>query len=245
MTGKSALVTGAGRGIGRECALILAEAGAEITAVSRTPKELDELAAEIIAAGGVCHTLTCDCSDTQDIRRVLGGADQVWDILVNNAGTNQPQLFHEVSEDVFDRIMQINLKGAFFIAQLVAQKLIRAARPGSIINMSSQMGHVGGIKRGVYCASKHAVEGMTKAAAIDLAAYKIRVNTICPTFVLTPMTEPFFEDSEFKDDVLSRIPLGEVAEMSDIAHAVLYLAADASRMVTGSALKVDGGWTAI
>ena len=245
LEGKHALVTGAGRGIGRACALTLAEAGAEITAVSRTRAELDTLAAEIQAAGGVCHVLTCDCADSAQIRDVLGGADAVWDILVNNAGTNRPQLFQNVNEDNFDAIMQINVKGAFFVAQAVAQKLLNAGKPGSIINMSSQMGHVGGVKRTVYCASKHAIEGLTKAMAIDLAVHKIRVNTVCPTFVQTPMTEPFFQDLEFRQDVLNRIPLGEVAQMDDIANAVLYLASDASRMVTGSALKVDGGWTAI
>ena len=141
--------------------------------------------------------------------------------------------------------MQVNVKGAFFVAQTVARKLIDAGRPGSIINMSSQMGHVGGVKRSVYCASKHAVEGLTKAMAIDLAGHKIRVNTVCPTFVRTPLTEPFFADPAFAEDVLRRIPLGEVAELDDITGAVVFLASDAARMVTGSAIKVDGGWTAI
>ena len=245
LDGKHALVTGAGRGIGRACALTLAAAGAEITAVSRTRPELETLVAEIEATGGVCHILTCDCADSVQIQEILGGADTVWDVLINNAGTNRPQLFQEVSEDNFDRVMQINVKGAFFVAQTVAQKLLAAGKPGSIINMSSQMGHVGGAKRTVYCASKHAIEGLTKAMAIDLAAHKIRANTVCPTFVLTPMTEPFFQEPEFQQDVLNRIPLGEVAQVDDIANAVLYLASDASRMVTGSALKVDGGWTAI
>ena len=245
LDGKQALVTGAGRGIGRACALTLAAAGAEVTAVSRTRDELDVLAAEIGAAGGVCHVLTCDCADTGQITDKLGNADAVWDVLVNNAGTNRPQPFHEVSEENYDQVMQVNVKGAFFVAQAVARKLIAAGKPGSIIHMSSQMGHVGGATRSVYCASKHAIEGLTKAMAVDLAAYKIRVNTVCPTFVLTPMTEPFFQDPAFKQDVLNRILLGDVATMDDVAHAVLYLAADASRMVTGSALKVDGGWTAV
>lgn len=245
LEGKHALVTGAGRGIGRSCALTLAQAGAELTIVSRTRADLETLATEIIERGGNCHILTCDCANSDEIQRVLGGSDAVWDILVNNAGTNRPQPFTEVSVENFDHVLQINVKGAFFVAQAVARKLIAAEKPGSLINMSSQMGHVGGAKRTVYCATKHAIEGLTKAMAIDLAPYKIRANTVCPTFVLTPMTEPFFQDEAFKQDVLSRIPLGQVANVDDVAHAILYLAADASRMVTGTAIKVDGGWTAV
>ena len=245
LSGKRALVTGAGRGIGRACALVLAQAGAEVTLTSRTRSELELVADAIAERGGRAKVLPCDCADVEQIRTILGASDTLWDVLVNNAGTNRPQPFYEVSEENYDQVMQVNVKGAFFVAQTVARKLIDAGKPGSLIAMSSQMGHVGGAKRTVYCASKHAIEGMTKAMAADLAPHNIRANTVCPTFVLTPMTEPFFQDPAFRQDVLSRIPLGQVASADDGAYAVLYLAADASRMVTGSALKVDGGWTAL
>ncbi|MYI18622.1 MAG: SDR family oxidoreductase [Acidimicrobiia bacterium] len=243
--GQRAGVTGAGRGIGLACAEGLAAAGAAVTLLSRTRSELEEAAASIETAGGRADVLVCDCTDADAVSEVIGGASDHWDVLVNNAGTNRPQSFLEVTREAFDEVMRINVTGAFFVAQTVAAKMAATGEGGSIINMSSQMAHVGGARRSVYCASKHALEGMTKAMAIDLAPHRIRVNTVCPTFVLTPMTAAYFEDEAFLADTLGRIPLGRLAEMNDVTGAVVFLASDASAMITGSALKVDGGWTAI
>ncbi len=245
LTGHRALVTGAGRGIGRACAEALADAGAIVTLVSRTTADLEDVAAGIQARGGSADSLVCDCSDLDAVTEVLGRADRHWTVLVNNAGGNRPKPFLEVTGNDYEAVMNINVKGAFFVAQTVADKMVAAGTGGSIVNMSSQMGHVGGRTRTLYCASKHALEGMTKAMALDLAPHGIRVNTVCPTFVLTPMTAPFFEDEGFRADTLSRIPLGRLADVNDITGAVVFLASEASAMITGSALKVDGGWTAV
>ncbi|MCY3559589.1 MAG: glucose 1-dehydrogenase [bacterium] len=246
LDGQRALVTGASRGIGLACAEALAAAGAAVTLLSRTRRDLEEAAASIEAAGGgKADVLACDCTDADAIAEVIGGAPGHWDVLVNNAGTNRPQAFLEVTREDFDEVMRINVTGAFFVAQTVAAKMAAAGEGGSIINMSSQMGHVGGARRSVYCTSKHALEGLTKAMAIDLAPHRIRVNSVCPTFVVTPMTAPYFTDEAFLADTLARIPLGRLAQVSDVTGAVVFLASDASAMITGSALKVDGGWTAI
>lgn len=245
LDGQRALVTGAGRGIGLACAEALAAAGAHVTLLSRTRRELEQAASAINSAGGQADVLVCDCTDADAVAEVIGGALGHWDVLVNNAGTNRPQTFLEVTREAFEEIMRINVTAAFFVAQTVAAKMAASGEGGSIINMSSQMAHVGGARRSVYCTSKHAMEGMTKAMAIDLAPHRIRVNTVCPTFVLTPMTAPYFEDEAFLADTLGRIPLGRLAEMNDVTGAVVFLASDASAMITGSALKVDGGWTAI
>ena len=197
------------------------------------------------AAGGRADVLVCDCTDVDAVTEVIGGAPSHWDVLVNNAGTNRPQRFLEVTREAFETVMQINVTGAFFVAQAVAAKMAAAGEGGSIIHMSSQMGHVGGARRSVYCTSKHAVEGMTKAMAIDLAPHRIRVNSVCPTFVVTPMTAPYFEDEAFLADTLGRIPIGRLAQVNDVTGAVVFLASDAAAMITGSALKVDGGWTAV
>lgn len=245
LDGQRALVTGAGRGIGLACAGALAEAGAHVTLLSRTRSELEQAAAGIEAAGGGADVLVCDCTDADAVSEVIGGAPGHWDVLVNNAGTNRPQAFLEVTREAFETVMQINVTGAFFVAQSVAAKMAAGGEGGSIVNMSSQMGHVGGARRSVYCTSKHAMEGMTKAMAIDLAPHRIRVNSVCPTFVVTPMTAPYFTDEAFRADTLRRIPLGRLAQVNDVTGAVVFLASDASAMITGSALKVDGGWTAI
>ena len=245
LDGRRALVTGAGRGIGLACAEALAAAGAHVTLLSRTRSELERAAEGIEADGGRTEVLVCDCTDAAAISELIGGAPMHWDVLVNNAGTNRPQTFLEVTREAFDDVMRINVTGAFFVAQAVAARMAAGGEGGSIINMSSQMGHVGGARRSVYCTSKHAMEGMTKAMAIDLAPHRIRVNTVCPTFVLTPMTASYFEDEAFRADTLGRIPLGRLAELGDVTGAVVFLASDASAMITGSALKVDGGWTAI
>ena len=245
LDGQRALVTGAGRGIGLACAEALAAAGASVTLLSRTGSELGQAAEAITAAGGRAEVLVCDCTNPDAVSEVIGGAPGHWDVLVNNAGTNRPQSFLEVTREAFEAVMRINVTGAFFVAQTVAAKMAAAGEGGSIIHMSSQMGHVGGARRSVYCTSKHAMEGMTKAMAIDLAPHRIRVNSVCPTFVVTPMTAPYFEDEAFLADTLGRIPIGRLAQVNDVTGAVVFLASDASAMITGSALKVDGGWTAV
>ena len=162
----------------------------------------------------------------------------------SDAGTNRPRPFLEVTADDYDAIMGLNVRAAFFVAQAAARRLAGAGRPGSIIHMSSQMGHVGGARRTVYCASKHAIEGLCKAMAVELGPLGIRVNTICPTFIETPLTRPYFEDPVFRADVLDRIKLGRLGQPADLMGAVVFLASDASGLMTGSAVMVDGGWTA-
>lgn len=243
LDGKVAVVTGGGRGLGRACALALAQAGAEVVPVSRTESELGELAETIRAEGGKAAPLVCDVTDAAQIRARIGGLDRI-DVLVNNAGMNIPEPFLDVTEDHFDRIMGLNVKAAFLVSQAAAGRMKESGQGGAIINMSSQMGHVGAPNRTVYCTSKHALEGMTKAMAVELAPNKIRVNSIGPTFILTPMTRPFFENQAFKDDTLSRIPMGELGELEDIMGAVVFLASPAAALITGTALVIDGGWTA-
>ena len=242
LSGKLAVVTGAGRGLGRGCALALAEAGAEVIAVSRTASELDSLIDEIKAQGGQAQARVCDVTDVRAIDEALAGLTGV-DVLVNNAGGNKPQRFLDVDSDTFDWMVDLNLRSLFVFSQKVA-RLMQQQNSGSIIHMSSQMGHVGGIKRSVYCMTKHGLEGLTKAMAIDLAEWNIRVNSVAPTFVETPLTRPFFEDPEFKQAVFNHIPLQRLGQIEDVAAAVVYLASDAANMVTGTSLKVDGGWTA-
>ncbi|WP_219929709.1 SDR family NAD(P)-dependent oxidoreductase [Teichococcus aestuarii] len=243
LDGRRALVTGAGRGIGLAAAAALAEAGAHVALVARSGDEIGAAAEAIRAAGGSAEALALDVARPEALQAVLAERD-AFDILVNNAGTNRPAPFLEVTPEDFDAVMALNLRAAFFVAQAVAKRLVAAGKPGSIIQLSSQMGHVGGPRRSVYCASKHAMEGMTKAMAIELGPHRIRVNTLCPTFIETPLTRPFFEEASFRDWVLSKIKLGRVGQVEDLMGAVLFLASDASAMMTGSALMVDGGWTA-
>ncbi|MFC7610301.1 SDR family NAD(P)-dependent oxidoreductase [Teichococcus aestuarii] len=243
LDGRRALVTGAGRGIGTAAAAALAEAGAHVALVARSGDEIGAAAEAIRAAGGSAEALALDVARPEALQAVLAERD-AFDILVNNAGTNRPAPFLEVTPEDFDAVMALNLRAAFFVAQAVAKRLVAAGKPGSIIQLSSQMGHVGGPRRSVYCASKHAMEGMTKAMAIELGPHRIRVNTLCPTFIETPLTRPFFEEASFRDWVLSKIKLGRVGQVEDLMGAVLFLASDASAMMTGSALMVDGGWTA-
>ena len=181
--------------------------------------------------------------DVEAVKSTIA-AQEPFDILVNNAGTNRPAPFVEVKVEDFDFVFGLNVRAAFFVAQAVARRLIEAKRPGSIINMSSQMGHVGGPRRTVYCASKHAMEGFTKAMAIELAPHNIRVNTLAPTFIETPMTRPFFQNEAFRNDTLSRIKLGRLGQLEDLTGAIVFLARDASALMTGTSLVVDGGWTA-
>jgi NAD(P)-dependent dehydrogenase (short-subunit alcohol dehydrogenase family) len=243
LVGKSALVTGAGRGIGEASAKALAAAGAHVTLTARTEGEIEAAANDITTAGGSAEWFACDVTDTTAFRAALAERPAP-DIVLNNAGMNRPQPFHEVSEENFDAIMNLNLRAAFFAAQAAAQRMIADGVKGSIITMSSQMGYVGGIKRSVYCASKFAMEGMTKAAAIDLAPFGIRINTICPTFIETPMVAGFLANPEFKDCVLSKIKLGRLGQPSDVTGAVVFLASDASALMTGTHMIIDGGWTA-
>ena len=241
LDGMRALVTGAGRGLGVACAAALAEAGAHVTLLSRTPDEIGAVAEAIRAAGGQADTIAVDVCDIPAMQAAVSAADP-FDILVNNAGTNRPGPFVDVSEAAFDTVMDVNLRAAFFVAQAVVRRL--DGRPGSVIHMSSQMAHVGGARRTIYCASKAAIEGLCRAMAVELAPLGIRVNTICPTFIETPLTRPYFQDPAFHQDVLSKIKLGRLGQVEDIMGAVLFLASDASALITGSAVRVDGGWTA-
>jgi NAD(P)-dependent dehydrogenase (short-subunit alcohol dehydrogenase family) len=243
LDGKTALVTGAGRGIGRATALALAAAGAELILVSRTPSELDEVAREIAHSGGKAGVVPFDVTDTAALRTAFSDIRQL-DILVNNAGLNRPQPFLEVDETTLDRVLALNVRAAFLVAQAAARLMV-ARGGGVIINMSSQMGHVGSERdRTVYVMTKHALEGLTKAMAVELAPKGVRVVSIAPTFITTPLTKPFFDDPVFKKWVLDRIPLGRLGTVDEVAHAVVFLASPAAALVTGSSLLVDGGWTA-
>ncbi|MDE2007681.1 MAG: SDR family oxidoreductase [Rhodospirillales bacterium] len=243
LDGRRALVTGAGRGIGLAAAAALAEAGAAVTLAARTAAEIETAAAELRASGHDATALVLDVTDRARVAAVLDALPP-FRILVNNAGTNRPRHFLDVTEDDYDAILGLNLRAAFFVAQSVARGMARAGAGGSIIHVSSQMGHVGGADRTAYCASKHALEGLAKAMAIDLAPRGIRVNTIGPTFTETPLTRPFFENAAFRAETLARIKLGRLAQPEDMMGAVVYLASDAAAMVTGTSLLVDGGWTA-
>ena len=243
LDGRRALVTGAGRGIGLAAASALADAGAHVTLAARTSKEIEEAASAIRARGQQAEPLTLDVRDVEAVRTAVA-AQAPFDILVNNAGTNKPTLFVDVKVEDFDFVFGLNVRAAYFVAQAVARQLIETKTPGSIINISSQMGHVGGPTRTVYCATKHAMEGFTKAMAIELAAHKIRVNTLAPTFIETPMTRPFFQNETFRKDTLQRIKLGRLGQLEDLTGAIVFLASDAAALMTGTSLVVDGGWTA-
>jgi len=243
LDGKRALVTGAGRGIGLACAAALAEAGAQVTLAARTVDEIQGAAAAIRATGGLAEALQLDVQDLASVESLLRQTGP-FEILVNNAGCNRPKPFVEVTEEDFDTVIDLNLKSAFFVARAVAAHMIDAGIKGSIIHMGSQMGHVGGARRSLYCASKWAIEGLNKAMALDLAPYTIRSNTIAPTYIDTPLTRPFFEDKAFADSVRARIKLGRIGQVEDLMGAVVFLASDASALMTGSSLVVDGGWTA-
>jgi NAD(P)-dependent dehydrogenase (short-subunit alcohol dehydrogenase family) len=220
LDGKVALVTGAGRGLGEGCALALGEAGAEVVCMSRTLAEIEAVAARVVAAGGKARAVRCDVSNADDIMTVIPSLGPI-DVLVNNAGTNKPMPMADVPLAVLDEMLNLNLRGAFLVAQAVVRAMIAAGKGGSIINVSSQMGHVGAPNRTVYCATKHAIEGLTKAMGVELGSHSIRVNSVGPTFIETPLTRPFFENQDFKADTLGRIALGKLGQIEDVAAAVL------------------------
>ena len=241
---KYALVTGAGKGLGRACSIALAEAGATIIGLSRTKSDLDKLEKDIKKVKGKIIKIQCDVMNYQDLKEKLNKI-KIIDILVNNAGTNIPEPFEKIKQSSMNYLVDLNLKAAFNVAQLVVQKMLKnKKRPGSIINMSSQLGHVGMIGRNVYNMTKFGIEGLTKGMGVELAKKNIRVNSVSPTFVETPMVKRFFKNNRFKKLVLGKIPMGKVATESDIATAVCFLASPASSMITGTSIIIDGGWTA-
>jgi NAD(P)-dependent dehydrogenase (short-subunit alcohol dehydrogenase family) len=247
LDGQIALVTGAGRGIGATIARYLGEAGAEVVLLSRTLSELQTVAQQITEAGGRASIRHCDVTDAKALRAIIDELPSL-DILVNNAGTNIPEPMIEVSDEHLDHLLNLNIRSCFIAAQAAVKKMLqdpdRAKKGGSVIHISSQMGHIGSPNRTVYCTTKHAIEGLTKAMAIELAEHNIRVNSVAPTFVDTPLVRQVVNTDEKRAFLFSKIPLGHLAETEDIAAAVAYLASPAARMVTGTCLKVDGGWTA-
>ena len=244
---KVALVTGAGKGLGKACAIALAEAGAKVIILSRTKSDLVNVSKIIKKTKGKSQSFVCDVTKLDELKNILKRINRL-DILVNNAGNNRPQHFTEVSQENLEYLTNLNMKAAFNVAQLCSQKMVKAKNRkkigGSIIHMSSQLGKVGCEGRNVYNMNKFGVEGLARGMAVELAPYNIRVNTVCPTFVETPMVKKFFKNKSFKNQMLKNIPLGRVAKESDVATAVAFLAANSSEMITGTSLIVDGGWTA-
>jgi len=240
---KSALVAGASSGIGLACATALAEHGAEVSLAARRTGALQEIAEEMKSRGWSAKVLELDVSDVETTAQSVAEHGP-FDILVNSAGMARHGKAVDTETADFDAVMGVNLRGAYFLTQAVARGLIQAGRPGSLINISSQMGHVGGRERAVYCASKFAVEGFTKAMALEFGPHKIRVNTICPTFILTDLTRSTFDDPDKRAWILDKIKLGRPGEIEDIMGAAVYLASEASGLVTGTSMLIDGGWTA-
>ena len=243
LDGKRALVTGASSGIGLGAACALAQAGASVTLVARTESNLITVADAMRERGYRVTHRALDVTNQEDVQAFIEEQD-TFDVLVNNAGANRPGPFGAVTQADYDAVMEINVKAAFFVAQSVAKRMQDRAQGGVIINVSSQMGHVGGIDRTIYCASKHAVEGLTKAMAVELAVHQIRVNTICPTFIATPLAAETLKDPERVAWIQSKIKLGRIGEIEDIMGPIVFLASDAASLITGASLLVDGGWTA-
>ena len=241
--GQRALVTGGSRGIGYCAALALAQAGAQVTIVARSLDTLESSQQELLSAGFTSEILQLDVTDPIAVDQVLM-AREPFQILVNNAGTNRPKHLVDVKNEDIDAVFDLNIKAAFYVTRKVTQQLLAVKLPGSIINISSQMGVVGSPRRTLYCASKHALEGMTKALAWELGEANIRVNTICPTFIETDMTAPMFADAAFKKWVIEKIALGRLGQLEEIMGAIVFLASPASSLMTGSALMLDGGWSA-
>ena len=244
---KIALVTGAGKGIGKACAIALAEAGAKVIILSRTKSDLVSVSKIIKRTKGSSKSFVCDVTKVEEFKNILKKINRL-DILVNNAGNNRPEHFTKVKQENMEYLTNLNMKAAFNVAQLCSQKMVEAKNRkkigGSIIHMSSQLGKVGCEGRNVYNMNKFGIEGLARGMAIELAPHNIRVNTVCPTFVETPMVKKFFKNKKFKNKMVKNIPLGRVAKESDVATAVAFLAAESSEMITGTSLIVDGGWTA-
>jgi NAD(P)-dependent dehydrogenase (short-subunit alcohol dehydrogenase family) len=244
---KTALITGAGKGLGKACAIALAEAGAKVIILSRTKSDLDKVSNIIKKTKGSSKSFVCDVTQQEEFKKILQKITRL-DILVNNAGNNRPEHFTKVKRENMEYLTNLNMKAVFNVAQLCSLKMVeeknRKKIGGSIIHMSSQLGRVGCEGRNVYNMNKFGVEGLARGMAVELAEYNIRVNTVCPTFVETPMVKKFFKNKKFKNQMLKNIPLGRVAKESDVATAVAFLAADSSEMITGTSLVVDGGWTA-
>lgn len=243
LDGRRALVTGAGRGIGNAIAQAYAASGATVTLCARTANDIEETAEKLCQAGYSADTLVADVSDVEALAQALERRSS-YDILINNAGTNRPKPLPDITVADYDTVMSLNVRAVYFATQAVTNRMRQEGKKGVVINMSSQMGHVGAPNRTLYCTSKWALEGLTKALAVELAPYGIRTNAICPTFVDTPMTKPMFEDRGFLSNVLAKIPLGRLAEVGDIVGVAVFLASDAAAMMNGSSILVDGGWTA-
>jgi len=247
LKGKYALVTGAGKGLGRACAIALAEAGSNLILISRTQKDLDTVSKIAKKYKVKSKTYVCDLTNYIKLKKIIEEQKKI-DVLINNAGTNIPEHFLKIRKQDMEKVVKINTIAAFNVANLVALKMVQTKNRkkigGAIVNMSSQMGHVGGPIRSVYNMTKFGIEGLTKGMAIDLAKYNIRVNSIAPTFVVTPMTKKFFKNKNFRKEVLGNIPLGRYAELSEVSSAAVFLVSDAASMITGTSLLVDGGWTA-
>ena len=243
LDGRRALVTGAGRGIGLACAVALADAGATVTLSARSAREIEPAVGALQERGGMANAAVLDVTDLAAVARFFA-ARPAFHVLVNNAGTNRPKHVLDVTEADYDAVLELNLKSAFFVAQHCAARMVAQRIAGSLIHLGSQMGHVGGANRSLYCASKWALEGLNKALALDLAVNRIRSNTIAPTFIETPLTEPYLADASFKAAVLAKIKLGRIGRVEDLMGAVVFLASDASALMTGSSMLLDGGWTA-
>ena len=246
LDGRVALVTGAGRGLGLGCAHTLAQAGAEVVLVARTNDDLKAAAAAIAEAGGTAHAHVADVTDEQQVADVVAAAEALGDlrICVNAAGTNRPGPARDYALADWDALFDVNVRATFATCRAVGDVLLRRGGGGSIVNLSSQMGAVGYPGRVAYCATKHAVEGLTKALGVEWAPDGIRVNAVAPTFVETPLTRGMLENPEFRDEVHRRLPTGRLATVQQVADAVRYLACDASESVNGTVLRIDGGWTA-
>jgi NAD(P)-dependent dehydrogenase (short-subunit alcohol dehydrogenase family) len=246
LAGRAALVTGAGRGLGRGCAQALARVGATVVLVSRTRAEIEDCADEIEAAGGSAVAHVADVTDEDAARGAVAAAEAVGDlrVCVNSAGTNRIGLAREYAIEDWDFLFAVNVRATFLVCRAAGDSMLSRGVRGSIVNMSSQMGTVGYPGRSAYCATKHAVDGLTKALAVEWAPAGVRVNAVAPTFVETPLTAGMLTDPGFRAEVERRLPTGELATVEEVAAAVLYLATDSSRSVTGHILRVDGGWTA-
>lgn len=240
-------MTGASRGLGAETAIALSSAGAELVLLSRNRAALDGVAQRIVASGGRAKALVCDITNASQFRTVVDSMERL-DVLVNNAGINFPEPFMEVSEDHLDQQIALNVRATFLVSQAVVRKMLEApnrhACGGAVIHVTSQMGHVGSPRRTVYCMTKHAIEGLTKAMAVELAPHNIRVNAVAPTFLETPMTAPFLANPEFRDWAISKIPLGRIGRLEEVTGAIVFLASSAASLITGTSLLIDGGWTA-